>query len=228
MIDTIRKQLEEMAEEKYRSFTSSLTPGKKNILGVRIPLLRKLAKNILKDDWRTFLKYAGDASMEEVILQGLVICGCDAGPEEKLHMVAQFIPGIDCWPVCDTFCNALKLADTYREMVWAFIQPYLKSDKEYDLRFGVVMLLHYISPEYAPLAFECLDGIKHEGYYVKMAVAWVLSMYYVSYPEITLEYLKKNNLDNYTYNKTLQKIIESLRVDKDTKDKLRSMKRMSV
>ena len=87
------------------------------------------------------------------------------------------------------------------------------------------MLLYYLSPEYAPMAFAHFDRIKHEGYYVKMAVAWVLSMYYVNLPDLTIEYLNDNNLDSFTYNKTLQKITESHRIDKATKEKIRSMKR---
>jgi len=225
MVNDIKMRLMELADDKYRAFSSSLTPGKDNILGVRITLLRKLAKEILKNDWKTYLMNASDDYMEEVLLQGLVICGCKASPDEKLKLVADFVPRIDCWPVCDTFCSSLKLADTHKELVWDFIQPYLQSDREFEIRFGVVMLLHYLNEEYAPLAFERLDRIKHDGYYARMAVAWVLSMYYVSCPELTLDYLRNNNLDTFTYNKTIQKITESYRVDKADKDMLRGMKR---
>jgi 3-methyladenine DNA glycosylase AlkD len=222
---TIREQLEGLAEEKYRRFTSSLTPGKENILGVRIPLIRKMAAKIAKGDWRAYLKDAKDDSMEEVMLQGMVIGCCKAGTEELLNLAAGFIPKIDCWSVCDTFCSGLKITKNNKEQIWDFIQHYLRSEKEYDIRFGVVMLLHFLSPEYAPMAFEHFDRISHEGYYVKMAVAWVLSMYFVHLPEETMRYLKHNNLDNFTYNKALQKITESLRVDPDTKAFIRSMKR---
>ena len=222
---TIRDQLEELAEEKYRSFSSSLTPGKENILGVRLPLIRKIAKDILKSDWRTYLTQAKDDSMEEVLLQGMVISGCKTELEEKLTLAADYIPKIDCWSVCDSFCSGLKITKANQERVWAFFQPYLYSNQEYEIRFGVVMMLHYLTPEYAPKAFAHFDRIKHEGYYVKMAVAWVLSMYFVHLPELTFEYLKKNNLDNFTYNKAIQKIVESLRVDQETKAVLRGMKR---
>lgn len=225
MVLTIREQLEELAEEKYRLFSSSLTPGKENILGVRIPILKKMAKNILRGDWRAYLSKAKDDSMEEVMLQGMVIGGCKAEPEEILKMAADFVPKIDCWAVCDSFCSCLKIADTNRELVWEFLQSYLHSDKEYDIRFGVVMLLHYRTPEYAPFAFAHFDRIKYEGYYVKMAVAWVLSMYYVFFPELTMQYLKKNELDNWTYNKALQKIVESLRVNQETRAVIKGLKR---
>jgi 3-methyladenine DNA glycosylase AlkD len=114
MYQDIRQQLETLAEEKYRVFTSSLTPGKENILGVRLPLLRKLAKQLAKEDWRSYLKEAQDSSMEEVLLQAMVIGYCNAGIEEKLELVAAFVPKIDCWPVCDSFCTGLKIAVTQK------------------------------------------------------------------------------------------------------------------
>ena len=223
--EMIREQLNVLAEEKYRSFSSSLTPGKVNILGVRLPALRKLALQLVKGDWRTYLKTATDDSMEEVMLQGMVIGYCQAEPSEVLELARGFIPKIDCWPVCDSFCGGLKLTNTNKELVWDFLQSYLSSDQEYDIRFGVVMLLYYIQPEYAAKVFEHFDRIRHEGYYVKMAVAWVLSMFYVKLPEVTMIYLKNNELDNFTYNKTLQKITESLKVDKETKSLIKAMKR---
>ena len=221
----IKERLAELAEEKYRSFTSSLTPGKENILGVRIPALRKLAKEIVKGDWRRYLFEAEEASMEELLLQGMVIGYCDAELEEVLQLSARFIPKIDCWPVCDSFCTGLKITIENKERVWSFIKPYLEADREYEIRFGVVMLLYYLQEEYAPLAFAYFNKIKHEGYYVKMAVAWVLSMYFVKLPELTMEYLENNELDKFTYNKALQKITESLKVEPDTKKLIKSMKR---
>ena len=226
----IRHKLEELAEEGYRKFSASLTPGKENILGVRLPLLRKLALTLTKGDWRSYLSEAGqvpvsEASMEEELLQAMIIGYCDTDLEEKLSLAAAFIPRIECWSVCDSFCSGLKVTDTNKDRIWGFIQPYLSAEQEYEIRFGVVMLLHYLEPEYAPLAFTSFDKIRHEGYYVRMAVAWVISMYYVKLPEITLEYLKKNELDKFTYNKALQKIVESLKVSQEEKALIRGMKR---
>jgi len=110
--------------------------------------------------------------------------------------------------------------------MWDFLQPYLSSDKEYEIRFGVVMLLlYFVEDEYIERVLQWMDRIRHEGYYVKMAVAWAISVCYVKYPEPTMAFLKNNTLDDFTYNKALQKIIESLRVDSETKHVLRSMKR---
>lgn len=225
MEKTIKEQLLELSEENYRNFTAALTPGKESILGVRLPKLRKLAKEIVKGDWRKYLSEAQDDSMEELLLQGMVISYCKAELEEVLTLCSRFVPKIDCWPVCDSFCGGLKITVDHRARVWEFLQPYLEAEKEYEIRFGVVMLLYYIQEEYAPLVFAGFNRIKHEGYYVKMAVAWVLSMFYVNLPEITMEYLMKNDLDKFTYNKTLQKMMESLKIDADTKKLMKSMKR---
>lgn len=102
----------------------------------------------------------------------------------------------------------------------------MKSDKEYEIRFGVVMAMaHYIDEEYIDNVLQWMDRISHEGYYVKMAVAWALSVCYVKFPQKTMNYLKENHLDDFTYNKALQKIIESYRVSTEDKEIIRSMKR---
>jgi 3-methyladenine DNA glycosylase AlkD len=223
---SIKERLRELVDEKYKTFTSVLNPGRENILGVRLPILQKMAKELAKGDWKSYLNQAEDDTLEEVMLQGLVIGYINEDIDVILKLAVNFIPKIDCWSICDSFCGGLKITGKHRGQVWEFIQPYLLSEKEYDIRFGVVMLLdYYVLPEYTPLAFAHFNRIKHEGYYVKMAVAWAISYYYIQQPETTMEYLKENDLDDFTYNKALQKIIESLRVDKQTKDIIRSMKR---
>lgn len=223
---TIREQLNELAEEKYREFTSSLIPGKDNILGVRLPILRKMAVKIAKGDWQDYLAHAKEDTFEEVMLQGMVIGNIKEDIELILALIKEYVPKIDCWSICDSFCAGLKITNHHRERVWELIQPYLKSDQEYEVRFGVVMLLnYYVQPEYYLRAFMHFDHMKQEGYYVKMAVAWAVSIYFTKLPEQTLQYLYKNQLDDFTYNKALQKITESLRVDKETKKMIRAMKR---
>ncbi|NGP59273.1 DNA alkylation repair protein [Paenibacillus thiaminolyticus] len=226
MDTTIRAQIMALADEKYRQFSASLIPNINNVVGVRLPELRKLARNIAKGDWRAYLAQADSDYFEEVMLQGMVIGCAKADVEEILHHIAAFVPKIDNWSVCDSFCSGLKITSLHKERVWEFIQPYLESDKEYDIRFGVVMLLNYYVDElYIHRVLERLDRITHEGYYVKMAVAWAVSICFVKLPDITMDYLRSNSLDDFTYNKALQKITESYRVAPETKALIRSMKR---
>lgn len=222
---SIREQLLELADEEYRKFSSSLLPTIDHVIGVRLPELRKLAKSIARSDWRTYLKQAEDDYFEEVMLQGMVIGYAKAELEELLSHVADFVPKIDNWSVCDSFCTGLKFTSANKESVWAFLQPYLRSKNEYELRFGVVMLLMYYTDEPdIQSVLSLLNSIRHEGYYVKMAVAWAISVCYVKQPEPTMHYLQNHSLDEFTYNKALQKITESNRVHPDTKKTIQQMK----
>lgn len=193
---------------------------------MRLPAVRKIAKQIAVGDWRTYLNTAKDEYFEEVMLQGMVIGHVQAELDELLTRIAAFVPKIDNWSVCDSFCAGLKYTKVHTEAMWNFIQPYLKSEKEYDIRFGVVMLLNfYLEKPYIHQVLPLLDQIKHEAYYVKMAVAWAISIAYVKQPEATMPYLVHNTLDDFTYNKALQKITESYRVTPEDKQVIRSMKR---
>ena len=59
-----------------------------------------------------------------------------------------------------------------------------------------------------------------------MAIAWFLSMSYVKHKKETLNYLNNsNNLDDWTHNKTLQKIIESRQISDEEKINIKSMKK---
>ncbi|QJD83071.1 DNA alkylation repair protein [Cohnella herbarum] len=223
---TIKDQLLQLAEPEFQKFTAALIPTIDNVLGVRLPELRKMAKLIAQGEWRDYVEQTESEYFEEVMLQGMVIGYVKADIEELLQYVAVFVPRIDNWSVCDSFCNGLKFTVANKVRVWEFLQPYLSSDREYEIRFGAVMLLsYYIDEEYIDRVLRLLDGIKHEAYYVKMAVAWAISICFVKLPEPTLNYLNDNSLDLFTYNKALQKITESYRVDQITKTLIRSMKR---
>jgi 3-methyladenine DNA glycosylase AlkD len=223
---TIREQLIDLAEEEYRLFSSALIPTIDNVLGVRLPELRKLAKQIAREDWRSYLRQADDDYFEEIMLQGMVIGYAKADIEEILRYVSDFVPKIDNWSVCDSFCTGLKFTKANRARVLAFLQPYLVSDREYEIRFGVVMLLNfYIEEDSVTQVLQRLDSIRHEGYYVKMAVAWAVSICYVKFPEAGLAYLNDNSLDDVTYGKALQKITSSHRVDQATREMIRGLRR---
>jgi 3-methyladenine DNA glycosylase AlkD len=225
MKTTIRQTLFNLAEVDYQRFIASLLPHTDNIIGVRQPLLRKLAREIACGDWRSFMARAGNRYFEEIMLQGMVLGYVKTDLAELFEYTADFIPKINNWSVCDTFCAGLKITKRYKKQVWDFLQPYLRSGQEFEIRFAVVMYLaYYIEDEYITQVLTHLDNIKHDGYYVKMAVAWALSVCFIKQPEPTMAYLKNNTLDKFTYNKALQKIVESYRVDKETKQLIRSIK----
>lgn len=228
--DEIRKLLEDLAEPEFQRFSSSLIPDLAPgfLLGVRLPKLRKIAREIAGKDPEGYLKDARCDSFEEVMLQGMVIGSLKGKPETIFPLIESFVPKIDNWSVCDSFCSSLKIAREYPEAVWEFLQPMFADQREYYVRFAVVMLIFYfIQPPYLPQAFALFDRISSDFYYVKMAVAWAVSICYREFPKETLDYLKRCRLEQFTYEKALQKIIESLKTDAKTKEMFRAMKRES-
>lgn len=222
----IRSQLESLAEPKYQKFSSALVPGELTMLGIRLPKLREIAKELAKGNWQEYLKEASDASMEEIMLQGMTIGYARASFEEKKPYITAFVPKIRNWSLCDSVCNGLKFKQSEKPQVWAFLQPYLTSPEEFEVRFGVVMLLsHFIDDTYLPQLFTAFDSIRHEGYYAKIAVAWAVCTCFRSHKEETIHYLKNCKLNDWTYNKSLQKIIESRYSTPEEKDLMRRMKR---
>jgi 3-methyladenine DNA glycosylase AlkD len=224
----VKNRLSQMTDEKYRIFQTGLLPGISGITGVRLPALRQLAKKMSNDERKAYLASATDDSFEEILFQGIVIGLEVTTVGEGLNHVRNFVPKINNWAVCDSFCGGLKMTRRHQPEMLEFLRPYLTSDQEFELRFAVVMLLcYYIDDSHIGQVLSILGTISHEAYYVKMAVAWTLSICFVHYPEKTMDFLRQNNLDDFTYNKSLQKIIESRRVDSSTKAMLKLMKRKS-
>lgn len=223
----IEQRLLNLADEDYKSFNSKLCPDTKmEMLGIRIPKLRALAKEVVKEHlWEEFLKEAKDKYFEEIILQGFVIAYSKKSLEEKFEYMKPFISKMDSWAITDTFTPTLKIKDKDLEMYWNFIMPYIKSNKEFEIRFAIISMLDYfIRDEYVDEVIKILDGINHEGYYVKMGVAWTLAEIGIKYNSKLMKYLENNNLDKFTFNKTLQKMIESYRISDEQKVILKSMK----
>lgn len=228
MKQEIKKKLLELSDKKYKEFHGGLCPGKENIIGVRVPILRNYAKELFKEqDWKQTIKEIDNEYYEEIMLQGMLIG--QAKTEDIniiLKYVENYVPKIDNWAICDVFCAGLKITQKNKKEVWEFIQKYLKSDKEFEIRFAVVMILdYYIEEQYLSEDFKIFDDIKHEGYYVKMAVAWAISVCLIKFYDETVQYLKKCELDDWTYNKAIQKAIESYRISDNRKQELRKMKK---
>jgi len=124
------------------------------------------------------------------------------------------------------FCAGLKITKKHKEQMWKLIQKYLHTDQEFQIRFSIVMILDfYIEKEYLQKDFQIFDRILSTDYYVQMAVAWAISICFIKFYDETLIYLKTAKLDNFTYNKALQKAIESYRITTEQKEVLKKMKR---
>lgn len=224
MID-LKSKLAELVDEKYKQFHSGLCPGTNDIMGVRLPRLRELAKEIAKQNPIEFLDEYNCKVYEEKMIYGLVIGYMKAEVDVKLDYLKQFVPMIDNWAICDCCCSTYKFTNKNMEKVYEFLQQYISSNQEFEVRFAVIMLMdYYLTDEYIDKVFKIYNEIKLDKYYVKMAVAWGISVAFVKNEQKTREFLQNNSLDKITFNKALQKIIESNRVNKETKDEIRKMK----
>lgn len=226
IVNEIRNRIIEEADEKYKKFISNTIPDCNNIAGVRIPVLRKIAKDIYKSDWEKYLSNKDYTFMEEKMIKSFVIGHIKDSPEKILFYIENFIPEIDNWAVCDCFCCSLKFINKNKPLVWNFLQKYLDSKKEYEIRFAVVILLSFfIDEEYIGKVLDILENLRTDDYYAQMAIAWAISICFVKFETETTEFLKHSQTDNKIYNKAIQKIIESNRVSSETKSKLKLMKR---
>jgi len=225
MIKEVRKELFKLQDKNYQKFHSSLCPNISNIIGVRLPKIRMLVKELLKKDYKLYLDNITNEYYEETMIEGLLIVTSKMSLEEKLIYLEKFIPKIDNWAVCDTICSSFKIKEKDLDTVWEFITNYKNNKKEFELRFMIVMMMnYYLIDKYFDKVIKIIDKIKIDYYYTNMAIAWLISYAYIKDKEKTITYLNNNNLSAFTYQKSLQKIIESNRVSNEEKDFIKSLK----
>lgn len=227
MKEEILKRIIEISDKEYKEFHSNLCPGVNNILGVRVPKLRSLAKEIVQEGKQfEYLEIKQLDYYEEIMLQGMLIGFIKNDIEEVKKQLKKFVPKIDNWAICDVTCAGLKITKKYEKEMWEFILKYLNSKKKYEVRFVIVMMLDFfINEQYIDRVLEILRKERIDDYYVKMAIAWAISIAYIKYPEKTLAVLESNELSDFTHNKAIQKINESYRVDRLKKEELKLKRR---
>ena len=156
----IRDFLEAHADARYAAFSASLVPGAQRLLGVRLPVLRALARDIAKEDWRTYLDGAADDSFEETMLQGLVTGGGAHALRGTAGARGSLRAQIDNWSLCDSPATGFKFVRKHREEAWQFLQPYLHGDDEFAQRFAWVMLLaHFVTEEFIGRVLDACTAV---------------------------------------------------------------------
>lgn len=218
-------RLRQNSEEKFRRFNESLIPGTAQTYGVRAPVLRTMARELLRSDWRGYLDTAREDSHEEILLQGLVTAGAKCPLEEKLQRMRLLIPKLSNWAQCDMTAGDCKWKERDLDAVWAFFEPDLHSPQEFEVRFAVVQLMDYFAGDaWIDRALAAYRSVTHEGYYVTMALAWGLSVFFVKQREKTLPLLEAKVFPPAVHNKAIQKCRESFRVSAEDKAYLKTLK----
>jgi 3-methyladenine DNA glycosylase AlkD len=210
----LREELFKNQDLKYKSFQSKLIPNinSDKILGVRIPVLRKIAKQVYNESVENLCEY-----YEEQIVYGLTIGLKKCDTQQHINDIKSFVPLIDNWATCDICSSSFKFINKDKDNYYDFIISYI-GKSEFETRFAVVMLMsYYLDDKYIDDVLDILKSINSDYYYVNMAVAWALSVAFVKYENKTFEIIKSKSLSKDVQNKTIQKIKDSLRVDKETK-----------
>ena len=219
----ILKELQNLSDAKYKEFSQNIVPNAK-ILGVKMPVLRKFAKEILKrfdkDEIFKFIVSRCEFH-EEFILKALLINSLKIGENERINLARNFIPKISNWAVCDIFCQKRK-----KDLnLWHdFVLEFSDSKGEFEKRFFYVnLLVNFVRLQDLQILFKVLDSEKSEKYYVQMAAAWALCEFGVKFENEVYKFLRIYE-NAKIKNLAIKKICESLRFSDDSKDKFKLLK----
>lgn len=212
--------LKQNSEKEYASFQAKLIPNvdKNKILGVRLPTLRKIAKESEVD--YEFLSNTPHKYLEENMLHAFFIEKIK-DYELCISETEKFLPYVDNWAVCDTFSPKIFAKNV--ETVHQKAIEWIKSDREYTIRYGIITLMRYFLGQNRVEDFNLVAGVKREEYYVKMAIAWYFATAIAKDGDSAIKVLENKMLDKWTHNKTIKKAIESYRIEKSVKEYLKTL-----
>jgi len=215
MHDRIKAQLTDLAQgnESYAAFNKRIVNTKMPVIGVRVPDLRRFARELAPDmsaaDISKLLT-AKNKSFDYVLLCGLLITHARLDDQTAINLTKQYLPHVDSWAHIDVFVE--KKRRFAGEVWWDFALECLQNEDEFTVRYGVISLMtNFLDEAHIDQVFAVLRNVKHDGYYVKMALAWLYATAAVHFFELTLAELENEHIDAWTRNKAYQKMRESRR-----------------
>ena len=223
--DEIIQELFRQQDKEYGNFQGKLIPtvDPDRIIGVRTPALRKMAKQLAKqEDTKEFLEMLPHHYFEENQLHAFIISEerdfdcCIAGME-------QFLPFIDNWATCDQ--TAPKAFKKHTDELLSYIRKWIASEHTYTLRYAIGMLMRlYLDEEFKQEYLDMVASVRSEEYYVRMMVAWYFATALAKQYDAAIPFIEERKLEPWTHNKTIQKSVESYRIDVEKKTYLKSLK----
>lgn len=221
----VQEMLFQLQDKKYRDFHSKLIPTipPETIIGIRMPSMRKLAKEYGKDpESMEFLKQLPHTYYDENLLHALLVA--DIGDYDAcVEEVERFLPYVDNWAVCDGFSP--KVFRKNRDRLIEKVREWSASERPYTCRFGMGMLMtHYLDEDFRPEYLEIPAAVHSDEYYVNMMVAWFYATALAKQWDATIGYIEGKRLDPWTHNKTIQKARESYRITPEQKEYLKTLK----
>ena len=225
-MNKLQKQLLEISDSEYATFQSKLTPGISPdlFLGVRVPVLRKFAKEFIKsEDAIPFLNDLPHKYYDENMLHALLISEMKDFDKITTYL-DKFLPYVDNWAVCDIMSpKALK---KNKEKLIEYIKIWIKSKETYTSRFGIEMLMSfYLDSDFKESYLSLVSAVRSKEYYLNMMIAWFFATALTKQWDASISFITNNALDTWTHNKTIQKCCESYRISDERKAFLKSLKR---
>ena len=224
-VDAIRAQLFALQDKEYQIFHSRLMPTllPETVIGVRVPLLRRLAKQLVDTpEAETFLQCLPHFYYEENALHAFLLEAVrDYGT--ALAATERFLPYVDNWAVCDSFSP--KVFAQHKPELLTAIRRWLGSDQVYTVRYGIGMLMrYYLDEQFKPEYPKKVAEVKSDEYYVNMMIAWYLATALAKQWEATIPYIEERRLPEWVHRKTIQKAVESYRITPEQKAYLKSFR----
>lgn len=221
----IQERLFALQDVKYRAFQSKLMPTvpPETVIGVRTPLLRKLAKELAgTPEAEEFLRCLPHEYYEENNLHGFLVEKI-RDYDAALTETERFLPYIDNWATCDGFCP--KVFAKHKAELLTPIRRWLGADEVYTVRYAMGMLMrYYLDEDFRPEYLAWVADVRSEEYYLNMMRAWYFATALAKQPEAALPWLTERRLDIWTHNKTIQKAVESYRVPEELKERLKGLR----
>ncbi len=223
-----RSRLHELAQgnEEYAEFNKRIVNTGKQVVGVRVPDLRRLARQVAKtmagaDDAQRFLDEADEAVYEEVMLAGLVLNAVKLTSEEHIALAKEYLGKVDSWAEIDSFVE--RKARFATAEYWQFALEATGDDWEFVIRYGVIaMMSNFLDAEHIDQVFQRLRELESDAYYVKMACAWLYATSAIDHYDLVMAELERPEIDLWTRRKAYQKMLESRRLSDEQKGAIRS------
>lgn len=223
MLTPLQMRLFELQDKKYRDFHSKIIPNipYENIIGIRIPILRKFAKEYAKENTEVFLHSLPHRYYEENNLHMMLITGIK-DYDRCITEVENFLPYIDNWATCDFPAPACFKNNTDRLLT--HIVKWIDSDEPYTIRYGIGMLMRlYLDDNFKDEYLKIVAQVKSEEYYVNMMIAWYMATALAKQWDSTIVYIEEKRLSEWVHKKTIRKAIESYRITDKQKEYLRTL-----
>ena len=220
----IQKFLFSQYDKKYRDFTLPLMPtvDEKTFIGVRLPILKKYAKDLDEKSKNDFLDSLPHEYHEENILHAFILSNIK-DYDLFVKRIDAFLPCVTNWSVCDTLCN--KHLNKYKDRLIVDVYKWLKSKEIYRVRYAVKCLMnYYLGDDFKEEHIQRVAKIKLDDYYVKMMVAWYLATGLAKNYNQFVKAIEEKRFDSVTHNKAIQKAVESYRVSDEHKQYLKTLK----